>query len=176
MGKPKTRGNGEGTIFKRKINGKILWVTEYTFTMYDGKTGKRKRKTIYGKTRQEVKDKLEKLLTELNTNTYVDKNKIIFKDLAKELIDNEFNLNKLSEVSYIRKLGTYKQICSHYIADMEIQKITEYDLKDFLIYIAKFSNSVIEKIYGIVNNVFKVAVRRGILKYNFLDDKYQIKK
>ncbi len=173
MGKPKTRGNGEGTIFKRKINGKILWVTEYTFTMYDGKTGKRKRKTIYGKTRQEVKDKLEKLLTELNTNTYVDKNKIIFKDLAKELIDNEFNLNKLSEVSYIRKLGTYKQICSHYIADMEIQKITEYDLKDFLIYIAKFSNSVIEKIYGIVNNVFKVAVRRGILKYNFLDDKYQ---
>ena len=49
MGTHKTRGNGEGTIFKRKINGKIVWVTEYTFAMYDEKTGKRKRKTIYWK-------------------------------------------------------------------------------------------------------------------------------
>ena len=38
MGRPKTRGNGEGTIFKRKINGKDKWVMEYTFNMQDEKT------------------------------------------------------------------------------------------------------------------------------------------
>ena len=41
MGTHKKRGNGEGTIFKREINGKTFWVTEYTIAMYDEKTGKR---------------------------------------------------------------------------------------------------------------------------------------
>lgn len=173
MGTTKTRGNGEGTIFKRKRNGKIMWVTEYTIAMYDEKTGKRKRKTIYGKTRQEVKKKLEKVITELNTDTYVDKSKLTFYDIAKEFIDTAYQMNKLKESSYSRKLHTLKNISTHYIANMELQKITEKDLKDFLIYITKYSDSVIAKIYGIVNNTFKIAVRRNILRYNFLDDQLE---
>ena len=173
MGTTKKRGNGEGTIFKREINGKTFWVTEYTIAMYDEKTGKRKRKTIYGKTRQEVKNKLEKIITDLNTDSYVDKSKVKFKDLTKEFIDNGYKLNQLSDSSYVRKLNTYNQICTHYMADMEIQKISEEDLKDFLIYITKYSNSVIGKIYGVVNNTFKRAVRKNIIKYNFLDDKME---
>lgn len=173
MGTPKKRGNGEGTIFKRERNGKIIWVASYTIAMYDEKTGKRKRKTIYGKTRQEVKNKLETIITELNTNTYVDKSNILFKDLMKEFIDSGYKLNKLSETSYARKLNTYNQICSHYMAEMEIQKITENDVKDFLYYITKYSNSVIGKIYGIVNNTFKRAVRKKVISYNFLDDKIE---
>ena len=176
MGTAKKRGNGEGTIFKRQIKGKILWVTEYTLAMYDEKTGKRKRKTIYGKTRQEVKDKLEKVITELNTDTYVDKNKILFRDITKQFIEDQYRLNKLSESSYLRKMNTYKEICNHYMANMEIQKITEDDVKDFLMYITKYSNSVISKIYGIINNTFKRAVRKNIIRYNFLDDKIECSK
>lgn len=59
------------------------------------------------------------------------------------------------------------------MANMELQKITENDLKDFFIYITKYSNSVIAKIYGIVNQTFKIAVRRNILRYNFLDDQIE---
>lgn len=117
--------------------------------------------------------KLEKIITELNTNTYVDKNKAIFKDLTKEFIDNGYRLNQLSATSYARKLNTYNQICGHYMANMEIQKITENDIKDFLFYITKYSNSVIAKIYGVVNSTFKRAVRKNIIPYNFLDDKYE---
>ena len=173
MGTAKKRGNGEGTIFKREINGKTMWVTEYTIAMYDTKTGKRKRKTIYGKTRQEVKNKLEKIITELNTDTYVDKSKVTFYSLAKEFIDNGYKMNKLKESSYSRKLHTLKNISSHYMANMELQKITENDLKDFFVYITKYSDSVIAKIYGIVNNTFKIAVRLNILRYNFLDDQLE---
>ncbi len=172
MSTAKKRGNGEGTIFKREIKGKTIWVTEYTIAMCD-KTGKRKRKTIYGKTRQEVKNKLEKIITELNTDTYVDKSKVTFYDIAKEFIDTGYNMNKLKESSYSRKLHTLKNISTHYMANMELQKITERDLKDFLIYITKYSDSVIAKIYGIVNNTFKIAVRRNILRYNFLDDQLE---
>ena len=59
------------------------------------------------------------------------------------------------------------------MAEMELQKITEYDVKDFLSYITKYSNSVIGKIYGLVNNTFKRAIRKNIIKYNFLDDKLE---
>lgn len=172
MGTSKKRGNGEGTIFKRVINGKTYWIAEYTIEMCD-KNGKRKRKTISGKTRQEVKLKLEKVITELNTNSYVDKSKTTFKTIAKEFIANGYKTHKLNEASYSRKLSTLKNISSHYMADMELQKITENDLKDFLIYITKYSDSVIAKIYGIVNNTFKIAVRRNILRFNFLDDQLE---
>ena len=172
MGTSKKRGNGEGTIFKREIKGKTYWIAEYTIEMYD-KNGKRKRKTISGKTRQEVKLKLEKVITELNTNTYVDKSKITFYQIAKEFIDTGYEMNKLKPSSYQRKLNTLKSISTHYIANMELQKITEKDLKDFFAYITKYSNSTIAKIYGIVNNTFKIAVRRNILRFNFLDDQIE---
>lgn len=172
MGTSKKRGNGEGTIFKREIKGKTYWIAEYTIEMYD-KNGKRKRKTISGKTRQEVKLKLEKVITELNTNTYVDKSKITFYQIAKEFIDTGYEMNKLKPSSYQRKLNTLKSISTHYIANMELQKITEKDLKDFFAYITKYSNLTIAKIYGIVNNTFKIAVRRNILRFNFLDDQIE---
>ena len=53
----KKRGNGEGTIYRRK-DGR--WCTQYTIYTAEG----RKRKTIYGKTRQEVAAKLAKALSD----------------------------------------------------------------------------------------------------------------
>ncbi len=135
--------------------------------------GKLNRVTKYGKTRKEIKEKLDKLVIEIGTDTYVDKSNIIFKDLTKDFVEDGYRLNKLSDSSYKRKMDTYNQICGHYMANMEIQKITEYDVKDFLVYITKYSNSVIGKIYGLVNNTFKRAVRKNIIKYNFLDDKLE---
>jgi integrase len=53
----KKRGNGEGTIYRRKNGG---WATQYTIYTAEG----RKRKTIYGNTRQEVAAKLAKVLSD----------------------------------------------------------------------------------------------------------------
>lgn len=167
MSRKRTRGNGEGTIYFKE--SKKLWVMQYTL----GRTqeGNFKRKTLYGKTRKEVKEKYEKLITDINTNNFVDKSNIIFKDLCMEIIEYGYKMNKLSDCSYIRKKETYKMICNHYMADLEIQKITEYDIKDFFSYIIKYSNGTIGKIYGLVNSTFKKAVRKNIISYNYLDDK-----
>ena len=54
------RGNGEGTIyFSEKLN---KWVGQYT----DGRkeNGKLKRGSVYGDTRKEVKEKLQKKLVQ----------------------------------------------------------------------------------------------------------------
>src|SRR3712207_2376661 len=54
MGK---RGNGEGSISRRKNGG---WMAQYTAYLAEG----RKRETLYGKTRQEVAAKLAKALSD----------------------------------------------------------------------------------------------------------------
>ena len=53
----KKRGNGEGSITRRKNGG---WMAQYAVHTADG----RKRKTIYGKTRTEVAKKLAKALSD----------------------------------------------------------------------------------------------------------------
>ena len=53
----KKRGNGEGSITRRKTGG---WCAQYTVHTAEG----RKRKTLYGKTRQEVAAKLAKALSD----------------------------------------------------------------------------------------------------------------
>jgi len=163
----KKRGNGEGTIYYSEKLGR--WVGQLTIGTKPN--GKSDRKTRYGKTRKEVVEKLNKLKIELDTGTFVEKNKIILKDLTKKIIEDGFKLNKYKENAYTRKLGLYNNICEHYIADMEIQKIKEDDIQNFLIHITKYSNSVIGKIYGLLNNTLKKAVKKKIIHYNFLDDK-----
>jgi integrase len=64
---PKKRGNNEGTITKRK-NGR--WMAQVTVGR-DPQTGKLKRATFYGKTRQEVADKLTKALREKQQGIFV---------------------------------------------------------------------------------------------------------
>ena len=54
--KAKARGNGEGSIFRR-TDGR--WCAQVSLG-YEG--GRRKRKTVYGDTRREVKDQLTKLM------------------------------------------------------------------------------------------------------------------
>src|SRR5215204_3691937 len=54
MGK---RGNGEGSIWRRKSGG---WCAQYTVYISEG----RKRRTLYGKTRQEVAAKLSRALAD----------------------------------------------------------------------------------------------------------------
>jgi integrase len=53
----KKRGNGEGSISRRKNGG---WIAQYAVYTAEG----RKRKTIYGKTRQEVATKLARALSD----------------------------------------------------------------------------------------------------------------
>ena len=62
----KKRGNGEGTTPYKRKNG--LWCAQYTVHTAEG----RRRKTLYGKTRQEVATKLAKALSDRDGGTFFD--------------------------------------------------------------------------------------------------------
>lgn len=79
----RTKANGEGSIRQRK-DGK--WEARYSLG-YDSE-GKQIRKSLYGKTRQEVNEKLTKILYELSIGTYLEPTKITVKQWCSDWLEN----------------------------------------------------------------------------------------
>ena len=68
----KRRGHGEGTIYQRKDDG--LWVAKLTIGVKPD--GSPNRKTLYGKTRKIVQEKLTAALAAVNAGTYIETSKL----------------------------------------------------------------------------------------------------
>ena len=66
------RGNGEGSIYYSE--SRKSWIGQFTNGFKDN--GKINRKTVYGKTRKEVAEKINKALSEVQENKYIDKNDV----------------------------------------------------------------------------------------------------
>ena len=72
----KRRSNGEGSI-KQRADGR--WEARYSLG-FNPKTGKPVRKSIYGKTRKEVRDKLIKTLAEIADGKHYEPTKMLLRD------------------------------------------------------------------------------------------------
>ena len=77
------RGNGEGTIYFSETLNK--WVGQFTAGRKDN--GKLNRKSVYGNTRKEVKEKMTKALADVQNNIFIDKTDVTIGQLGKELIE-----------------------------------------------------------------------------------------
>lgn len=156
------RGNGEGSIFySEKLN---RWVGQ--FTAGRKADGKLNRKSVYGKTRKEVKEKITKALADLQNNTFIEKNDITVYELAKEIIDDKKDSNSISENTYKRATYTLKYIKNGSISDIPIQRIKAQDIKDYLKTVTIYANSTIEKIYQLLGQVFRRAIERDYIIKN----------
>ena len=156
------RGNGEGTIYySEKLN---KWVGQ--FTAGRKADGKLNRKSVYGSTRKEVKEKMTKALAEVQDNIFIDKNNIVLIELMENNIEQQYNTNNISEASYNRKKATAKIVRSLDIANMPIQNIKITDINNSLANIKDYSNSVISKIYGLVSSTLDTAVLLKIINVN----------
>lgn len=156
------RGNGEGSIFySDKLN---RWVGQFTAGRKDD--GRLNRKSVYGKTRKEVKDKINKALAEIQTASFIDKNNTVLIDLINDYTKKQFEANKFIEATYLRKLQTIKIISKLPIANMKIQKIEITDINNSLLKLTNYANSVIEKVVGLLSSTFDYAVILKIIYSN----------
>lgn len=156
------RGNGEGTIYySDKLN---KWVGQFTAGRKED--GKINRKSVYGNTRKEVKEKITKKLMEVQSNTFINNNDIILIDFINDYYKKQFESNKFSEVTYLRKKESSKIISMLPIANMKIQKIQIADINNSLSKITKYSNSVIKKVVGMLSTIFDYAVVLNIVNSN----------
>lgn len=156
------RGNGEGTIYySEKLN---KWVGQFTAGRKDD--GKLNRKSVYGDTRKEVKEKITQKLSEIQNKTFIEKSDTTISMLGKQIIDNKFNSNIISEATYGRALGTFEHIKNSNIADIKIQDVTTYELQEFINSKKDYANSYIDKIYEMLGSIFKEAIKKDIILKN----------
>lgn len=156
------RGNGEGTIYySEKLN---KWVGQ--FTAGKKSDGSLNRKSVYGNTRKEVKEKMTKALADIQDKTFINKSDITISQLGQSLIDIKFESNRITEATYGRALGTFNIIKESSIADIPIQKVEVYQLQDFMNKQKDYANSYIDKIYEMLGSVFKEAIKREIISKN----------
>ena len=101
----KVRGQGEGNIRQRKDG---TWEARYSLGV--DSRGKQIRKSIYGKTRNEVSKKLTKILNDINMNTYIDPSKITIKEWIEAWL-KDYKENSVSKKTY----NSYKQQLDLYI-------------------------------------------------------------
>lgn len=158
MGKTKSRGNGDGTIYKSETRG---WVGQ--ISLGRDESGKLVRKTAYAKTRAEVKAKLEKIKFEYENGGCPPISEITVHQLLEELIEDDLKMNHIAEGTYSRKLSTLKVIDKLDVSQMCIQNVTEEDIKSSLYDLTPYSNSVISKVYSLLRRCFDVAIHRDII-------------
>lgn len=160
------RGNGEGSIYYSE--SRKSWIGQFTNGFKDN--GKINRISVYGKTRKEVAEKINKALSEVQANKYVDRNNVTLEELVDEYIENKYKSNLVTINTHIRDIETKKRIKQlSNILDMPVQKIKENDLKKFLYSVTDYSNSAIDKMYRMIKCGLSLAVHKKLLSENLLE-------
>ena len=164
MAKKSKANYGDGTIFYSNSKGK--WMGQIN-TGRD-ENGKIKRKSVYGDTQQEVKEKLNQIKFKIYSGSFVDTSQITFEQLMKQIIEDKYALNEIQEQTYIRHLETLKMLGS--INQIPLQKINYSMLKQLLISMVDYSDSTIKKLYMMLNQCFREAQKRKIIAENPMED------
>lgn len=166
----KRRGKNEGTIFYDEKNKR--WIAQAIIGYKDD--GHTKRKTLIGKTKKEVAEKLANVLRDIGNQTYVEKNDITLIQLIEELNNDKLSSNRITERTYLRNLDTVRQIKDGFLANAPIQSINERQIVAFLNSKTNYSNSSIHKIYMMLRQAFKKAMRRKLISFDPMADQDEV--
>lgn len=156
------RGNGEGTIyFSEKLN---KWVGQFTAGRKEN--GKLNRKSVYGNTRKEVKEKMVKALSNVQQCTVIDYNKSTLYEIGKAMIDLQLETNTIIEATYHNTNYILNIIKESEFANSRIQKITSTQIQTFVNTKINYSNCVISLILELLNRIFNEAIKKEIIYKN----------
>lgn len=163
MGKTKSRGNGEGTIYHNKSRG--FWAGQVVVGKKSD--GSFNRKTIYGKSREDVKNKMVKIQSELNTNTYIEDSKISLQDYVKIYLDT-YEKPKIKESTYLSYIYMFNKHIKNDIGLTKIQNLTNSKFQEFINikHDSGLKEDSLKRLKIIVNGALKKAVLNKIIYSN----------
>lgn len=156
------RGNGEGSISKRP-DGR--WQGQISLGR-DPLTGKLKRKTVYGKTRKEVSDKIKTLLADQQKGVLIKNTKALFQDKMNFWLYQKKKLSLNAGTWH-----TYETNCRVHLLpafeDIEIQQITKHMIQSFITAKSEeLSASTLKKIHMILKQIMQEAVEENLIIRN----------
>ena len=147
------RGNGEGNIRKRK-DGRYeasLMVGYYP-------DGRRKRVSVYGRTRKACQEKLRALQEGLNKGLDLDEN-YSFEQEARIWLQNKQRISPATAKNYEHIINTL----SAEFVNQKIKTIKPIHIENVMLRLAnrRYSQSYISKCYVVLNGVFQKATANG---------------
>lgn len=164
MSRPvKKKSNGECSVYYNKANNN--WRGQ--ITVGRDENGRILRKSVTGKTKSEVLEKLNQIKYDIRTGSFLKESEITIYHLAKQMLDDELALNYIKQGTYYRHLETLKRISPIYNYPLQSVHVTQ--LKSYLMTQQNMSQSTINKVYMMINKTFKEAVYRGIININPVD-------
>ncbi len=161
----KKKGNGEGSVYKYKngYRGQIVVGTD--------DEGKPIRRSVTGNTIKEVNEKLTLIKNSMITGTYIAPDRITLPDLTRQMLKDDLNMNYIRESTHYRHIETLKRIeADPYMRTTPIQKLNYTGVKEYLLTETRAAQSVIDKIYMMIQRTMREAVKRKIITVNPLED------
>lgn len=157
--------NGSGTIYKRsdgRYEGKAL-------IGYNPATGKPIRKSVYGKTQQEVRRKITEITSELDKGTYKEPSKLLLSEwLDIWLKDYMTGLKPLTVKSY--NATTANHIKPN-LGRVPLSSLTTHQIQRFINTLAKeYSPKTVKNIHGVLHQALEQAVIINYLPSNPADN------
>lgn len=167
MGKKKSKGNGEGTIYVSSKTG--LYIGQY---VVDGK-----RKSVYQKKNEKVGDfkaRFNKIIISINDGTYINKSSETLETIIERHIEQKNKDGITSTNSYKRDKETLEQIrkcCSNFIYK-PVQKVTLYDIEKSKEKMKQYKKSGIDRAWRLLFKGFRIASSPSnrLIPYNIMDD------
>lgn len=164
MARMKRTANGSGCIRLRK-DGR--WEGIYSIPATDG-AGKYVRKSVYGKTQEDVRKKLTKITSEIDSGTYVAPSKMKLSEWLDTWLRDYV---KFSVKNYT--LETYQSLCDKHIkrviGNKTLTSITVSDIQRFyngLLTENGLSTKTVKNIHGVLHRALEQAVTAGLIKEN----------
>ncbi len=156
----KKNGNGQGSFYYSDTLKK--WIGQYG------------RKTITqrkNETKTQCKERWEQMKSEIKNGTYIEKNKITINDILKDYINSKYANNKVIASTYVRNKYYLKELNStcKSIMNKPIQNITTSEIQKVLPCMTNYSDSIINKIYALLEKAFKIAVCEKIISFNIME-------
>ncbi|MBQ0084602.1 MAG: site-specific integrase [Clostridiales bacterium] len=149
------RFNGEGSFSYDKE--KKRWRYRLTIPDQFDEQGKAIRKAVYGRSQDECRQKMREIVNIYETGTIYAAEDLTIYIYGKQLIEKKLKLNKIQPQTAHREFGTLNMLTPIY--GRKLQEVTPMLLQNFLIdECTDYSNSIISKIFMLLNRIFKNAV------------------
>lgn len=163
------RGNNEGSIYKDRARNR--WIGQYSICTPDGT----KRKSVYGATRAEVRDKLAMILNETLKKDIIDDTKIILQDWIVIWLEEykKIALKRTSLDNYYRYFNTH--IRDSKLGKTPIKKINATQIQRFINEKSQngradgngaLKRSSVKHIFNVIYGSLDQAVKNNMVSYN----------
>ena len=158
---------GSGTIRQRKDG---TWEARVTLGADPG-TGKQIRRSVYGSTQKEVRQKMTAILRDIDDGTYTDPQRMTVKHWLDEWM-TLFCKNKIAPLSYTKYERSIKNHIIPYIGALDLKDVRGFHIQKIYNEMKKkgLAPKTIKDVSGVVHKAFAVAVKQKLIPANPAND------